>query len=74
MRKTKERRKKERTEKSNMAVLTAACDRMFCVDKSQTHSFKSIEKNAKNRERADAILSKISKQITVKNERGNGGN
>ncbi|MBQ8268692.1 MAG: hypothetical protein IJZ24_03285 [Clostridia bacterium] len=54
-----------RTEKNKMAVLTAECDRMFCVDKEQIQLFKKIEKNQKSREKADIAVSKISKQIIV---------
>ena len=56
-----------RTEKNKMAVLTAECDRMFCVDKEQIQLFKKIEKNQKSREKADIAVSKISKQIIVEN-------
>ena len=56
---------KGRTEKNKMAVLTAECDRMFCVDKEQIQLFKKIEKNQKSREKADIAVSKISKQIIV---------
>ena len=48
-----------------MAVLTAECDRMFCVDKEQIQLCKKIEKNQKSREKADIAVSKISKQIIV---------
>ena len=61
----KGKKAKGRTEKNKMAVLTAECDRMFCVDKEQIQLFKKIEKNQKSREKADIAVSKISKQIIV---------
>ena len=61
----KEKKTTGRTEKNKMAVLTAECDRMFCVDKEQIQLFKKIEKNQKSREKADIAVSKISKQIIV---------
>ena len=51
--------------KNKMAVLTAECDKMFCVDKEQIQLFKEIEKNQKIREKADIAVSKISKKITI---------
>lgn len=61
----KGKKSKGRTEKNKMAVLTAECDRMFCVDKEQIQLFKKIERNQKSREKADIAVSKISKKITV---------
>ena len=61
----KEKKTTGRTEKNKMAVLTAECDRMFCVDKEQIQLFKKIEKNQKNREKADIAVSKISKKIII---------
>lgn len=61
----KDNKTKERIEENKMAVLTAECDRMFCVDKEQIQLFKKVEGNPKNREKADIAVSKITKKITI---------
>lgn len=58
-------KKKERINKNKMAILTAECDRMFCVDKDQIQLFKKIERNQKNRDKANIAVSKISKNIII---------
>ena len=63
----KNRRTKGRIDKK-MAVMTAECDRMFCVDKEQIQLFKKIEANVKNREKADIAVSKISQKIVVESK------
>lgn len=59
----KDRKTNRRTKSRKMAVMTAECDRMFCVDKEQIQLFKKIEANQKNREKAEVVVSKISKKI-----------
>ena len=61
----KDKNAKGRNDKSKMAVLTAECDRIFRVDKKQLYLFEKVERHKKNREKAEAIVSKISEKIFV---------
>lgn len=60
--------KRERDETKKMAVLTAECDRMFCVDKDQMQLFKKVEGNQSIRKNADIAVSKISARINAEGE------
>ncbi len=47
-------------ERSKMAILTAKCDRMFCLSDKKAEKFLK-QKNNINKEKVDSILSVISK-------------
>lgn len=66
--------KKERIKVNKMAVLTADCDKMFCVDKKQIQSFKNVEVNQKSRDKANIAVLKISKKIIVESKPNSNGN
>ncbi len=63
-----EENKKKRIDKKNMAILTAECDRMFSVDEKQIDLFMKVEANVKNREKANVVVSKISRKIVVEDK------
>ncbi len=58
-------KKEESTTVNKMAVLTADCDKMFCVGKDRIQLFKSVAANQKNREKANEAVLKLSKIVTI---------
>ena len=52
-------------EKTKMAILTAKCDRMFCLSDKKAEKFLS-KKNNTNKEKVDSILSVISNNTKFK--------
>ena len=59
------REKQCKGEKTKMAILTAKCDRMFCLSDKKAEKFLK-QKNNINKEKVDSVLSVISKNTKFK--------